>query len=80
MSSGAVQCSIPDCLKPACQEIRAPWSDGGSTDWKTLGHACVDHASAVIASVQNRLRRSTFGPGQALGEVSAHRDDSRVRS
>ena len=66
-------CSMPDCRKEATHRVAAPWSDGVKSESRTFGHACFDHARAVIASAEHRLLRSTLPPGESIGDVVAHR-------
>jgi hypothetical protein len=64
---------MPDCPKPATHQVVAPWSDGVSADFRVYGNSCFEHAGAVIASAQLRLRRSSLLPGESIGEVTARR-------
>jgi len=73
MPAKAPTCSMPDCRKAATHRVAAPWSDGVSSGSRTFGHACPDHAGAVIASAEHRLLRSTLPPGESIGDVVAHR-------
>jgi hypothetical protein len=73
MSAKTLMCSMADCRKAATLRVAAPWSDGVSSGSRTFGHACPDHAGAVIASAEHRLLRSTLPPGESIGDVVASR-------